>query len=133
MGIENEAAFRATALMTALAQTVQAKWGGYVQRFLRNYGGKMVQELGSVLTHLGLETTKANNVAILWLQNAANMPLLLSSEADVQSFCARFRVSPKRLVDIIDGLGLNVAVFDDLIAYERHLCRNTERATAAAY
>lgn len=121
MGIDNETALKATSIVTRVAKTVNDRWDGYVQRFLRDHGDKMVEDLRRMLTQDGLETTQATTAAILWLQNVANLPLLLSNEADVQRFCARFDLSAKQLVDIIDGLGLNVAVFDDLLAYEQQL------------
>jgi hypothetical protein len=119
LGVDQDVATRAASLLVSVAMTVNDRWEGYIQRFLRGYGQKMVEELRDVLIGDGLELRQATKVATLWLQNAVNMPILFSDDEYVQSFCSEMGISEQKLQDIADQAGINVAVLDDLLAFKK--------------
>jgi hypothetical protein len=109
---------RAAQVLVALAETVKTNWDGYLQRFLRVHGQRMADELEAVLKTSGIEGGASAKIAILWLQNVANIPLLLPTDRHIQEFCKEHGLSEKALVETADNLGLNIAVLDDLLALE---------------
>jgi hypothetical protein len=117
-GCEGPNARKATKTIISLAEVVRRNWGGYLQRFLREHGQKMVEEFQRVLKTTGVSQEAAAKIAVLWLQNVANIPILLPEDVYIRSFCEDHKLSPQTLVDTADRLGLNVAVLDDLLALE---------------
>jgi hypothetical protein len=124
VGIDADVASNAVSILVAVAITVKDRWGGYIQRFLREQGQRMVKELQNFIAKDGLEAERAARVAALWLQNAANMPIMLSTEPHVTNFCKHVGISASELLDVADKLELNVAVLDDLLAFEGHYQRS---------
>ena len=117
-GYEAADAAKASNMLISLAQAVQKKWDGYLQRFLRTHGEKMAEELGGVLNSTGIENQAASKIAVLWLQSVANIPILLPRDPYIQTFCREHALSEQQLLEAADRLGLNVGVLDDLLALE---------------
>jgi len=126
LGTHPHAASRSVDLMTCAAGAVRKKWNGHIHRFLRAHGLVMVQELAGSLKGKHWSRGVATKVATLWLQNVASLPILVSGSPHVSNFCSRMHVSEKTLVDTADGMGLNVALLDDLIA-ETDRCEEETR------
>jgi len=117
-GIEERTADNAIALFTSVAAAIKKRWNGHLHRLLREHGQTMTDDLGALLVENGVERRIAQKVATLWLQNVANIPLLLPDDAHIRSFCKRAGISPRQLLETADGLGLNVTVLDDLLALQ---------------
>ena len=77
---------------------------------------KIVSEIQTVLLSSGLTVNNARGVAILWLQNIANLPLLLTDSPHVERYCKEMGISSEQLLNYMDTFGLNVSVLDDLLA-----------------
>jgi len=114
-GMELQVSGPSAEALLKLTRLVNAKWDGYIQRFLRSYGAKMVKELQGYLIRSGVEGEQSKRIATIWLQNVCNLPILLEGDPDIKNFCSKFRLTESTLVNILDGLGLNVCVADDLI------------------
>jgi hypothetical protein len=117
-GCDDQQAQNSVRLLSSIANIVKAQWDGYIQRFLRDQGERMVKDFADALKATGLTNAKARKIALVWLQNVANIPLLLSGDEYVQSFCREHKVSEQELVNTADRLGLNISVLDDLLALE---------------
>jgi hypothetical protein len=76
----------------------------------------MVRELQSALKNIGVSSDTAAKIAVLWLQNVADLPILLPGDIYIQSFCEDHKLSPRKLIEAADRLGLNVGLLDDLLA-----------------
>jgi len=116
VGIDSTAASAATTVLVGVATVVTERWGGHIQRFLRRYGDEMVNELGGVLASSGLDSMKSTKAAILWLQNAAHLPVLSVDDQHVRAFLKMSGISGAQLLAICDKLDLNVSVLDDILA-----------------
>jgi hypothetical protein len=111
----DEAEASADALIR-FSRLINNKWNGYIQKFLRGYGTKMVRELQSYLTRSGIESEQSKRIATVWLQNVCNLPILLDGDPHIRNFCSKFRLTETALVDMLDELGLNACLADDLLA-----------------
>lgn len=123
-------ATQACSTLVSLAAAVQEKWKGHLQRFLREHGEKMSHEMQAVISSAGVGRMQSRKIAVLWLQNVANLPILLPDDPHIQEFCHNHGISQSALVDTADRLDLNVAVLDDLIALETQAAE-ASRATSA--
>ena len=99
-----------------LSRVINNKWDGYIQKFLRGYGIRMVKELQGYLTHSGIETEQSKRIATVWLQNVCNLPILLEGDPHIKNFCSKFGLTEAALSGILDELGLNACLADDLMA-----------------
>lgn len=118
VGVDAGKADQLVSVLVNLASTVRKRWSGFIQRYLREHGTRMAEDLEAILKKEGLEAQDARRAAILWLQNVANLPLLASGEERVRTFCSRHNISDRALLEAADSLGLNVAVIDDLLELE---------------
>jgi hypothetical protein len=117
-GFQEDEAGKASKVVISLAAAVARSWNGYLQRFLRQHGERMASELSTVLKTAGFGDHAAEKTAVLWLQNVANIPILLPRDQYIKDFCSEHQLSQQKLLDTADRLGLNVAVLDDLLALE---------------
>ena len=108
----------AVRLIANLGARVQQRWGGHVQRLLREHGRRMADDVAGDLIASGLPEDVALKAATLWLQRVCNIPSILPGDVHIEQFCARFDVTPDQLVDAADRLSLNVSLLDDLLAIE---------------
>jgi hypothetical protein len=114
--------------ISLLAQVVQKTWDGHIQRFLRDHGTLMLDQLGSILGSAGLGEKATRKIALVWLQNVANIPLLMTDDVYVQAFCKEHQLTDKELVSTADRLGLNLSVLDDLLALEAAAASQDDRS-----
>ncbi len=108
---------KANALIVTICEVAagfQTHYQGNVQRFLRKYGRTMVKDLGGDLNLSQLTADERETALTNWLQNVINMPLVLS-ESKFEILCEGFETNPTDLVQIVDDLGLNLTVADDLL------------------
>jgi len=87
---------------------------GKVQLFLRKYGQKMLEELISTISLSKMDQKDAKMAFSQWLQNAAGMPLVLSSE-DLDELCSGLETTSVEFIDAADGLNLNLTMVDDFV------------------
>jgi hypothetical protein len=125
-GFSMEAACQASIRFTSLAQVIQKRWNGYLQKLLRSHGEKMARELGEALGEAGLDPDESAKISVLWLQNVANLPILLPNDSHISGFCKTHSLSDPALLDTADRLGLNVAVLDDLLALDAAVGENSD-------
>lgn len=121
-GFDEKVANHAIAIAVQAAKRLDAVYSNGVHLMLRKAGEQLRQEMTELLAGIGIENPQIAKGATLWLQNVANLPLLVPQDEHVAAFCQRFRMTPTELLTLCDRLGLNVAVLDDLLAAD-HLTR----------
>ena len=114
-GFPAEAIPPAVDLLCSIAQLTVKQWNGHLQGFLREAGTRMLEELTPHFISAGLSPGQARKLATLWLQNVANLPILLADDIHVQGFMQEYSLSEQELLAAADKLNLNVAVLDDLL------------------
>jgi|GEM_PF-662754 hypothetical protein len=114
-GVDEEKAEIAIKLVISVILQVRKKWGGYIQRMLRHWGSRMADDLGGTLQKAGLDEGRAMSVAVSWLQNVANIPILAQGDPHVKNFLKEYHISEEELTGLLDSLGLNVSVADELL------------------
>ncbi len=117
---------RSVTTICEAARTLEAEYGGKVQRYLREQGERMRSDLGKRFSFSELGRAEVDRALTLWLQNALELPLSLLDE-DIEAFCREQGVEPSYLVEAADELGINLALLDDLVEHELLV-----RAVAAA-
>jgi hypothetical protein len=108
----------AAASIDRLSQEMGKRYGGGIQTFLRSHGERMASELSAMLQQCGVPASKSRRVAIVWLQNVANMPLLSVDDEHITSFCKTNNVTKAELLKVADAMSLNVAYLDDVLLVE---------------
>lgn len=116
VGVRPQTAEHATAVLVGFARTVQAKWGGHLQRFLRIHASQMVTELSASLADSGLGGFQSEAAATMWLQNTTNAPVLSGRSRHVRDFLEKAGVSESELLETADEMGINATLLDDLLA-----------------
>lgn len=118
-GIERAVAVSAVNALARLGQMAYRQYEGHFQRFLRDHGRAITEDLSKRLGEaLGLDAKETEKVAVLWLQRVANLPLLLPRDPHITAFCKTHGLTAEALVEAADRLGLNISVLDDLLALE---------------
>jgi hypothetical protein len=87
---------------------------GKIQRYLRHYGQRMLDELAEHFTFSQMDKADVNEAFCYWLQNVLNMPVSLVSR-NMAAFCERFKVSQDDLLQVADEVDINLALLDDLV------------------
>ena len=113
--VEVRKAELATKLLISFAFQIRKKWGGYIQRLLRKYGLQMANDLKGSLVKTGLDSRAAMAVSVSWLQNVSNIPVLSNEDPYILSFMKEFGLKEDELTVLLDELGLNVSVADELL------------------
>jgi hypothetical protein len=113
-GFSPVAAERGETAVRDLARGIQTNYHGKLQRYLREYGQRMVSEIGEHFHFGELKPAQVQRAFTYWLQNVLNMPISLTDES-VAKFLAHFGQEPRKLEEIADEMELNLAVVDDLI------------------
>ena len=117
-GVAAEQAMLCTSTLASVATCVSSSWGGHVQKLLRKYAQPLADELAAHLVAAGIAEPQAAKTSVIWLQNVANLPILLPTDPHITDVCSKFGVSVDQLIQESDDAGLNVAVLDDLLAIE---------------
>ncbi len=113
LGLDERAALNC---LQQVAQVCMKQWGGLPQVFLRKMGEEAASALTTQLSASGMKSDTAHTLAVLWLQNVCNAPLLASNSPSVQAFCREVAIDHSELIRAADHVGLNVAIIDELIA-----------------
>jgi hypothetical protein len=103
-----------TALTTLLqvAVSLQSRFGGRIQNYLRQQGEAMVAQLRK---DFGIsDFGEARRALAIWLQNTTNMPVAASDFLTDQA-CRHLGTSYERLAEAAVLEGLNVALLDDVL------------------
>jgi hypothetical protein len=113
-GFSESATQRAAKVLFGAANVVNTQYNGKIQRYLRQHGQIMRDELvdsfaDSILTKPQLEYAIGH-----WLQNVLNLPISLETKA-VREFCEKNKISIEDLLQASDVLNINVAIVDDLL------------------
>lgn len=97
------------------ARSLQDAYDGKIQKYLRQYGEKMLAELPQHFSFSRLSAADTRYAFTHWLQNVVNMPVLLS-EPMVDTLCREFEVTVDELAAIADRNNINAALIDDWAA-----------------
>jgi hypothetical protein len=114
-GLDPAKAIAAVTTICQAALGLQKQHGGKVQRYLRHYGQRILDELDKHFSFTNMSDEDARYAFTHWLQNVLNMPLVLSEPA-VEQLCKKLGVTVDDLVGVADSLDLNLALLDDMIA-----------------
>ena len=115
-GMLAQEADRSIKALRVAAAVCLKHWEGRPQLFLRKVADSAATELTQALQSEGMSPADSHTLAILWLQNVLNAPLLAVSSEAVRSFCESEGVSHQQLVAAADHVGLNVAVLEEVLA-----------------
>lgn len=113
-GMNSEESSALVVTICEAAKGFTSQHQGKVQRFLRKYGQIMLEELFSTIPLSKMDEKNAKKAFSQWLQNAAGMPLVLSSE-DLDELCSGLETTSTEFIDVVDDLNLNLTMVDDLI------------------
>jgi len=114
-GLPLEKATVALSTWCQAAQTLQQGFGGKLQRYLRQYGQQMVDDMQQRFRFTQIDDADARQAFTHWLQNVLNMPLALMEPA-VEQLCEALELTPEEWVTLADELDLNLALLDDMAA-----------------
>jgi hypothetical protein len=114
-GIGDQKASNIIETTCRIASVLKKQYGGKIQKYLRTYGEKMLDETGSQFNLENLRMADVRYIFSLWLQNVLNMPILLSEPA-LDDICTAFHANLDDLVNVADELDLNLALLDDMAA-----------------
>jgi len=94
------------------ARALKDRYEGKVQKYLRKYGELMLEDLSQTFSFSRLSQEDARYAFTHWLQDVANMPLVLSHSA-VKVLCEKLNASLEDLVEDADRNDVNLALVDD--------------------
>ena len=114
-GFDEKEAAHSVQLLMNTARVVQEHFDGKMQRFLRQHGTAMRDELTGLFGDLELDSQELRYAIALWLQNALFMPIPLEHESLV-AFLERKNVDLEELLEASDEIGLNIAFVNRLLA-----------------
>jgi len=127
-GFSTVNAHHAVELLRIAAELTNEAYGGKLQRFLREYGNRMRDDLMKRFESLDLPEPKLRYAMTHWLQNVLSLPITLESEA-VREWCAVNKITVDDLVQVCDDLGVNPAVIDDLVEFKLSIEAETSART----
>lgn len=116
-GLADDDAAAAADVLVRAASTVQRRYDGLIQRYLRAKATEMRDELTDLLAADAPPPEELRAAVSHWLQNVASMPLSVC-DGEIAGFLAEHEAGIEDLEAAADHLGLNVAVVDDVIRLE---------------
>jgi hypothetical protein len=96
------------------ARSLEKNHGGKVQKYLRKYGQKMLDELSNEFSFSEMKEEDVRIAFSYWLQHVLNMPVNLPLK-EIDEFCETCNGTTDDLIETADKLDLNLAVLDDMI------------------
>jgi hypothetical protein len=115
-GFDQEEANRATLVLLEAAQSITERFGGLIQRALRDPGMRMLEELTEGITIPSLGVDETRNALALWLQNVTSLPLMFPGKnSGIDAVCSQFNVTRDVLIEEADRAFVNVALLDDIL------------------
>lgn len=127
-GFSQHAARQALTTLCEAAAGLAEHHDGKIQRYLRGWGERMLQERDRTFKFSALSDSDAADAFTYWLQNVLAMPLSLIDD-NVKSVCQQHGVEPNDLIAAADADDLNLGVVDDL-AQRYRVERKTKKAAA---
>lgn len=113
-GFTIEESKNAILAMNEAAKSLIQHHGGKIQRYLRRYGVRMLEDLHRTFPFTKMNQEDVRFAFTFWIQNVLNMPVDLPLES-VAEFCKKYKASKDELLEAADNLDINVALLDDLI------------------
>lgn len=111
-GYSKDEQIRGIGAVCQVATSLQKRFGGKVQLYLRKYGDQMLLELSENFDLDQLSGEETKRALTHWFQNVLNMPLAFSN-SQVEEVCREAGVEVPILVDIADRNDINLAMVDD--------------------
>ncbi len=111
-GFTQEKSRTAVTAICEAASSIQKKYNGKVQDYLRKYGNFMLQQIKEDFGFS--EFDEAPRALAIWLQNTLNMPVPASNPLADQA-CESLGVSYDALVKAANQQDINVALLDDAL------------------
>lgn len=121
-GFTAREASAAVIAVVELASTIQRKYSGKIQRFLRESGNEMLNSATRVFSATSLRPNDLDFILRHWFQNVLNMPVSLNHQA-VERFRKQRGITSEEMITIVDDIGLNLAVVDDLLIWHQSQTR----------
>jgi hypothetical protein len=115
VGYSESEARQAVAALAETAEHIERQYDGKPQRYLREYGQRMLDELPDRFAFDEFAEDDVRYAFTLWFQNVLNMPVTLRSP-EMTTFCERYDVTVEELVAAADVQDINLALLDDLVA-----------------
>jgi len=100
------------------AKSLKKNHDGKIQKYLRKYGQKMLDEVTQEFSFSGINADDVRYAFTYWLQNVLNMPISLT-DSNINNFCKDKKTNMRDLLDMADQMDINLALLDDLIQLER--------------
>jgi len=113
-GVADDDITRSLSAICKVAQAIQEKYDGKIQKFLRKYGHEIVNEFDSHVSFSEVDKGTQSRILVKWIQNTLCMPLAFSNVYTAR-FCERKGASYWELAEAADNLGINGAMLDDLL------------------
>ena len=114
-GYSQDQAERGIVTICEAAHTLQHRYGGKMQRYLRSYGDKIVKEFSRDFHFSRMSGDDVRFASKNWIQNVLNMPVALSNP-NIEALAEQLGASASDLVEAADANDINVALMDDWAA-----------------
>jgi len=101
-------------VMHEAAKSLKEHHDGKIQKYLRIYGQRMIDELSQNFSFSKMNEEDVKYAFTYWLQNILNMPVNLKTET-TEKFCKRFEITYEELLKEANNLDMNLALLDDMI------------------
>lgn len=101
-------------VMYEAAKSLKEHYDGKIQKYLRSYGERMLEELYQNFSFSSINEDDVKYAFTYWLQNVLNMPLSLKTK-NMEKFCKKLQITDKELLKSADDAGVNFAWLDDVI------------------
>lgn len=113
-GFTEEDSKSSVLVMHEAARSVKEHHGGKIQKYLRKYGQRMMDELSQSFSFSKMDEADMRYAFTYWLQNVLNMPVSLEDES-IEEFCSKLERKPEELVQAADEMDINLAIIDDMV------------------
>ena len=116
-GFTDEDSSSGRQLLVEVAQAVQKHWDGKIQRYLREWGEHMLDQLPEMFQITAVSEDKVRYAFAYWLQVVLGLPILLPHPM-IQDYAQSQGTTVDDLVAAADSLAFNVSLLDEAIALE---------------
>jgi len=105
---------RSILAMHDAAKSLNELHGGKIQKYLRNYGQTMIDELSQNFSFSDMDEDDIRLSFTYWMQNTLNMPINLRTK-NTDKFCGKLKITEEDLLKGADNADINIALLDDMI------------------
>lgn len=112
-------------VMHEAAKSLKERYDGRIQKYLRKYGQRMIDELSQNFSFSKMNEADVKLAFTYWLQNILNMPINLRTKS-MGTFCEKLKITDEELLKEADNLNINIALLDDMI--DQHI-RDLEKGS----